>query len=77
MEDSVRKGTANVPAMAGLRLPRGGRSLYFQSSAPAVVIWLAMRRSGGGGERESERERERSRAGAGDAVVEACGCACE
>ena len=76
MEDSVRKGTANVPAMAGLRLPRGGRSLYFQSSAPAVVIWLAMRRSGGG-EGEREGERERSRAGAGDAVVEACGCACE
>lgn len=66
----MRKGTANdVPAMAGLRLPRGGRSLYFQSSAPAVVIWLAMRRSGGG---ERERERERSRAGAGDAVVEGC-----
>jgi hypothetical protein len=76
MEDSVRKGTANVPAMAGLRLPRGGRSLYFQSSAPAVVIWLAMRRSGGG-EGEREGERERSRAGAGDAVVEAWRCACE
>ena len=72
----MRKGTANVPAMAGLRLPRGGRSLYFQSSAPAVVIWLAMRRSGGG-EGEREGERERSRAGAGDAVVEACGCAWE
>lgn len=62
MDDSVRKGTARVPEMAGLRLLRGGRSLYFQSSAPAVVIWLAMRRSGGG-------ERERSRAGAEDAVV--------
>jgi hypothetical protein len=60
--------------MAGLRLPRGGRSLYFQSSAPAVVIWLAMRRSGGG---ERERERSRSRAGAGDAVVEVCRCAWE
>ena len=72
----MRKGTANVPGMAGLRLPRGGRSLYFQSSAPAVVIWLAMRRSGGG-EGEREGERERSRAGAGDAVVEACGCAWE
>jgi hypothetical protein len=71
----VRKGTANdVPAMAGLRLPRGGRSLYFQSSAPAVVIWLAMR-SSGGGEGESEGERERSWAGAEDAVVEVCRCA--
>jgi hypothetical protein len=62
IEDSVRKGTAKVPAMAGLRLPGGGRSVYFQSSAPAVVIWLAMRRSGGG-------EVERSGAGAEDAVV--------
>jgi hypothetical protein len=62
IDDSVRKGTAKVPAMAGLRLPGGGRSLYFQSSAPAVVIWLAICRSGGG-------EIERSRAGAEDAVV--------
>lgn len=65
IEDSVRKGTAKVPAMAGLRLPGGGRSVYFQSSAPAVVIWLAMRRSGGGGDVEFER----SGAGAEDAVV--------
>ena len=62
IEDSVRKGTAKVPAMAGLSLPGGGRSVYFQSSAPAVVIWLAMRRSGGG-------EVERSGAGVEDAVV--------
>lgn len=62
IDDSVRKGTAKVPAMAGLRLPGGGRSVYLQSSAPAVVIWLAMCRRGGGVD-------EQSGAGAEDAVV--------
>lgn len=36
--------------------------VYFQSSAPAVVIWLAICSRGGG-------EIDRSRAGAEDAVV--------
>lgn len=72
MEDSVRKGTATVPAMAGLRLPGGGRLAYFQSSAPAVVIWLAMRRSGGGAAGGVGVD-GRSGAGAADAVVRAGG----
>lgn len=78
MDDSVRKGAAKGPAMAGLRLPGGGggRWLYFQSSAPAVVIWLAMRRSGGRlglharlDGRLDGRLDEQSGAGAEDAVV--------
>lgn len=46
MEESVRLGTASVPACVALSSPGGGRvvNLGSQRMADAVVSWLAMRR---------------------------------
>jgi hypothetical protein len=62
MDESVRTGTARVPACVALSSPGGARevNLGSQRIAEAVVSWLAMR----------SVERVVSEAGAGCAVLE-------
>ena len=63
MDESVRLGTARVPACVGWRLPGGARevNLGSQRMVDAVVSWLAMR--------SGDDERELSGAGAEEAVL--------
>ena len=63
MDESVRLGTARVPAWTGFRLPGGGRdvNLGSQRMADAVVSWLAIR--------SGDEARDVSGAGADEAVV--------
>lgn len=67
MDDSVRKGTARVPAWVAFSSPGGGRvvKLGSQRMAEAVVSCRAMRRV----ERASSGAAVAGRAGAGCAVV--------